>query len=90
MRLFLPAFCLLSILTLPASADPASPPPARPSSLRSDILYTHKGEFVQVSPMRPLTLNAHVEQFQYDPQGWKSPMSAPSRRARTRFTSSKR
>ena len=69
MRLFLPAFCLLSILTLPASADPAPAPPPRTSSLRPDILYTHKGEFVQVSPMRPLTLNAHVEQFQYDPQG---------------------
>ena len=69
MRLFLLALCLLPILTLPASADPAPTPTPRTSSLRPDILYTHKGEFVQVSPMRPLTLNAHVEQFQYDPQG---------------------
>ena len=52
----------------PAAADPAAPLP-HPSNLRSDILYTHKGEFVQVSPMRPLTLSAHVEQFAYDPLG---------------------
>ena len=61
------ALCLLLAFALPAFADPASP--ARPPSLRSDILYTHKSEFVQVSPMRPLTLNAHVEQFAYDPLG---------------------
>ena len=52
----------------PAAADPAAPLP-RPSNLRPDILYTHRGEFVQVKPMRPLTLNAHVEQFAYDPLG---------------------
>jgi hypothetical protein len=59
------AFLALACAALPASADP----PARPSDLRSDILYTHRGEFVQVKPMRPLTLNAHVEQFAYDPLG---------------------
>ena len=59
------AFLALACLALPASADPL----VRASNLRSDILYTHRGEFVQVSPMRPLTLNAHVEQFQYDPLG---------------------
>ncbi len=70
MRPFLLAFIfLLPALPLPAAADPSLAPPPRPSSLRPDILYTHKGEFVQVSPMRPLTLNAHVEQFQYDPLG---------------------
>ncbi len=65
----LPALLLalhtLTALALPAAADP----PPRPSGLRSDILYTHKGEFVQVAPMRALTLNAHVEQFAYDPLG---------------------
>ena len=42
-------------------------PPA--SNLRPDILHTAKGEFVQVKPMRPLTLNAHVTQFAYEPLG---------------------
>ncbi len=69
MRPFLLAFCLLPVLLLPVAADPAPNPPPRASSLRSDILYTHRGEFVQVKPMRPLTLNAHVEQFAYDPLG---------------------
>ena len=55
-------------LALPSAADPTAPPP-RPSNLRSDILYTHKGEFVQVKPMRALTLNAHIAQFAYDPLG---------------------
>ncbi len=67
---FLPPLALLAFacLTLPGAADPAPPLP-RPSHLRSDLLYTHKSEFVQVSPMRTLTLNAHVEQFAYDPLG---------------------
>ncbi len=68
-RLLLPtALLTFACLALPAVADPASPP-SHSSSLRSDILYTHRGEFVQVSPMRALTLNAHVEQFAYDPLG---------------------
>ena len=69
-RFSLPPTVLLALvcLVLPAAADPAPPLP-RPSNLRSDILYTHKGEFVQVSPMRALTLNAHVTQFVYDPLG---------------------
>ena len=50
------------------SADTSPSRPA-PSNLRGDILYTHRGEFVQVKPMRPLTLTAHVEQFAYDPLG---------------------
>ncbi len=67
---FLPPLVLLAFaaFALPAASDPAAPLP-RPSSLRSDILYTHKGEFVQVKPMRALTLNAHVSQFAYDPLG---------------------
>ena len=67
---FLPPTFLLALacLVLPAAADPAPPLPHF-SNLRSDIIYTHKGEFVQVSPMRPLTLNAYVEQFAYDPLG---------------------
>lgn len=70
MRPFLLAlFCLLPAVPLPTLADPAPIPPPRPSSLRPDILYTHRGEFVQVSPMRALTLNAHVTQFVYDPLG---------------------
>lgn len=66
MRPLLPAFLCLSLLIFPRAtfADPAPP-----TNLRPDILYTHKGEFVQVKPMRPLTLNAHVEQFAYDPLG---------------------
>jgi len=48
---------LLALFALPGHA------------LRPDILYTSKGEFVQVSPMRPLTLNAHVQQFTYEPLG---------------------
>jgi len=62
------ALLALASLALPIAADPAPPLPHF-SNLRSDILYTHKGEFVQVSPMRPLTLNAHVTQFAYDPLG---------------------
>ena len=49
--------CLLALLPLPSHA------------LRPDILYTTRGEFVQVSPMRPLTLNAHIQQFAYEPLG---------------------
>lgn len=68
-RFLLPSALLAFFcFALPAAADPAAPLP-RPANLRSDILYTHKGEFVQVSPMRALTLNAHVEQFAYDPLG---------------------
>ncbi len=55
---------LLLIFAFSALADtPTS------TNLRPDILYTHRGEFVQVKSMRPLTLNAHVEQFAYDPLG---------------------
>lgn len=69
-RCFLLPIAVLAFasLALPAVADPAAPLP-RPSNLRSDILYTHRGEFVQVKPMRALTLNAHVTQFTYDPLG---------------------
>ena len=69
-RRFLPPIALLAFVcfVLPVAADPAAPLP-RPSNLRSDILYTHRGEFVQVKPMRALTLNAHVSQFAYDPLG---------------------
>ncbi len=73
MRPFLPALLCLSLLAsaVTAFADPTSPisDPVLPNRLRPDILYTHRGEFVQVKPMRPLTLNAHVEQFAYDPLG---------------------
>ncbi len=63
--LLLALLCLLlPTLARPVSAD--TPPPTR---LRPDILYTHRGEFVQVKPMRPLTLNAHVTEFVYDPLG---------------------
>ncbi len=73
MRPLLPALLCLSLLAFPAAnfAAPTAPisDPVSPNNLRPDILYTHRGEFVQVSPMRPLTLNAHVEQFAYDPLG---------------------
>lgn len=59
--------CLLSLLALCRLPVGAAPP--QPSNLRPDILYTTRGEFVQVSPMRPLTLNAHVQQFAYEPLG---------------------
>ena len=70
LRPFLLPIALLACLCLaaPCSADPAAPLP-RLTNLRPDILYTHKREFVQVGPMRALTLNAHVEQFAYDPLG---------------------
>ena len=61
----LACFSFLVIL----GALPTGAAPAQPSNLRSDILYTSKGEFVQVRPMRPLTLNAHVQQFAYEPLG---------------------
>lgn len=63
----LAAFCFLPLLACCALPMHAAPP--QPSNLRSDILYTSKGEFVQVSPMRPLTLNAHIQQFAYEPLG---------------------
>lgn len=53
---------LLSPLTLVSSASPSR-------ALRSDVLYTSHREFVQVSPMRPLTANAHVSEFAYEPLG---------------------
>ena len=62
--LALPCLLLLLACGFPAGAAPAQPP-----NVRSDILYTTKGEFVHVSPMRALTLNAHVTQFAYDPLG---------------------
>jgi hypothetical protein len=58
----LPLLFLVAVFALPIHAAP-------PSNLRTDILYTTRGEFVQVRPMRPLTLNAHVQQFAYDPLG---------------------
>ncbi len=63
-RLTLP--CLLSLLALlsfPSAADPPA------SALRPDILYTRRGEFVRVMPMRPLTRDAHAQQFAYEPLG---------------------
>ena len=59
--------CLLFLLAFCASPSGAAPP--QPSNLRSDILYTTHGEFVQVSPMQPLTLDAHIQQFAYEPLG---------------------
>ena len=59
--------CLLFLLTLCALPIEAAPP--QPSNLRADILYITRGEFVQVGPMRPLTLNAHIQQFAYEPLG---------------------
>ncbi|MGI4792164.1 MAG: hypothetical protein ACRYFS_25350 [Janthinobacterium lividum] len=59
----------LALLTLGCLVKPIAADPPRPTNLRPDILYTHRGEFVQVGPMRPLTMNAHVDQFQYDPLG---------------------
>jgi len=58
--------CLLFLLASCALSTGAAP---QPSNLRPDILYTARGEFVQVRPMRPLTLNAHVQQFAYEPLG---------------------
>ena len=63
-------FALLCLLPLLVRAPlPANAAPAQPSNLRSDIVYTSRGEFVQVSPMRPLTLNAHIQQLAYEPLG---------------------
>ena len=59
--------CLLLLLAF--CSLPTGAAPSQPSNLRSDILYTTRGEFVQVSPMRPLTLNAHIQQFAYEPLG---------------------
>lgn len=64
-----PLLFVFSCLLLLASALTAFADAPPPTSLRPDVLYTHQGEFVQVKPMRPLTLNAHVEQFAYDPLG---------------------
>ena len=58
-------FPLLILCASPTGASPAQPP----TNLRSDIIYTSRGEFVQVSPMRQLTLNAHIQQFAYEPLG---------------------
>lgn len=38
-------------------------------ALRPDILYLGSGKFVQVSPPRQLTLNAHLTQFAFEPLG---------------------
>lgn len=57
-RRFALPLLLLGLLVLPAAADP-----------RPDILYTTRKEFVRVSPPRPLTLNAHIDKFAYDPLG---------------------
>lgn len=62
-RLLTSVLPLLALFAFPALADQP------PNNLRPDILYTSKGEFLKVGPMRPLTLNAHVEQFEYDPLG---------------------
>ena len=56
--------CLLLALSQPICAAPAAP-----SDLRSDILYTTRGEFLQVTPMHALTLNARIQQFAYEPLG---------------------
>jgi len=52
--------CLLTLLAL-------LPLPGR--ALRPDILYLGDAKFVQVAPLRQLTLNAHVTQFAYEPLG---------------------
>lgn len=57
-RRFALPLLLLGLLALPVAADP-----------RPDILYTSRKEFVRVSPPRPLTLNAHIDKFAYDPLG---------------------
>jgi len=59
LRHFTP-LCLLALLAL-------IPPPGY--ALRPDILYLGGGKFVQVGPIRQLTLNAHVSQFAYEPLG---------------------
>ena len=57
-RRFTLPLLLLGLLTLPVAADPDP-----------NILYTTRKEFVRVSPARPLTLNAHIDNFAYDPLG---------------------
>lgn len=57
---------LLRLLTLLA---PLAVLPRPVHALRPDILYLGDGKFVQISPTRPVTLNAHVTQFAYDPLG---------------------
>lgn len=55
--------CLLTLLALFIL------PPLPGHALRPDILYLGGGKFVQVGPIRQLTLNAHVTQFAYEPLG---------------------
>ena len=57
-RRFTLPLLLLGLLTLPVAADPDP-----------NILYTTRKEFVRVSPPHPLTLNAHIDKFAYDPLG---------------------
>ncbi len=55
--------CLLTLLALFIL------PPLPCHALRPDILYLGDGKFVQVAPIRQLTLNAHITQFAYEPLG---------------------
>ncbi len=57
-----PLLSLLAVFGLPAVADPADPP-------SPEILYTSRKEFVRIAPARPLTLNARLTQFAYEPLG---------------------
>lgn len=43
--------------------------PLPTQALRPDILYLGDGKFIQVGPLRQLTLGAHVKQFSYEPLG---------------------
>jgi len=52
--------CLLTLLALP---------PLPTFALRPDIVYLGGGKFVQVGPLRQLTLGTHVRQFAYEPLG---------------------
>jgi hypothetical protein len=62
-RLTLPCLLsLLAVLSFPSAADPSGPP-------SPEILYTSRKEFVRIAPARPLTLNAHLTQFAYEPLG---------------------
>lgn len=59
-RLFLPVFAPLLLFFVTALPGHA---------LRPDVLYSPQSGFLQVSPMRALTLNAHISAFQFDPLG---------------------
>ncbi len=59
-RLILPAFAPLLLFLFVALPGHA---------LRPDVLYSPQSGFLQLSPMRAVTLNAHISTFQYDPLG---------------------